>query len=207
MGSGRRAKIVELHRPAAVFLLFFFIAFCNYFGNFDLFSSISFSFCIFSLINFTCDFVFVISFRAVFDELSTIIIVTLVLAFPALCVNYCKWQSIFCCTINQCTISVTAAALGTAETLMLLILQKSFVWKIGGKGKLTTLDCSLPQGDSSCMPIKALTVAFGKDLLSTAQSANNSGEHVIARSTTFNSDHVQLLQYFFWFWFMSIIFC
>jgi len=36
-------------------------------------------------------------------------------------------------------------------------------------------------------------VAFGQDLLSTAQSANNPGDPVIARSTTFTSDHVQLL--------------
>ena len=47
------------------------------------------------------------------------------------------------------------------------------------------------------MPIKALIVAFGQDLVSTAQSANNPGDPVITRRTTFNSDHVQLLQYFF----------
>lgn len=46
------------------------------------------------------------------------------------------------------------------------------------------------------MPIKALVVAFGQDLVSTAQSANNPGDPVITRRTTFNSDHIQLLQYF-----------
>lgn len=46
------------------------------------------------------------------------------------------------------------------------------------------------------MPVKALIVAFGQDLLSTAPSANNPGDPVITRSTYFNSDHVQVLQYF-----------
>lgn len=65
--------------------------------------------------------------------------------------------------------------------------------KLGEGGLSNPGFAPCPRGSSSSI----IVVAFGQDLLFTAQSANNLGDAVTTSSTVWDSAHSQLLQDFF----------